>query len=108
MPKNAPAVTGGESRYEFSRQQNQDHSTRRCRRRELLEEASMQRRILNISLCTFFAALIAVPVVIRYVSQRNESIGAATYSDTVTARYGFRFQEVAKAAGIAFTHQAPT
>jgi hypothetical protein len=68
----------------------------------------MQRRILNISLCTFFAALIAVPVVIRYVSQRNESIGAATYNDTVTARYGFRFQEVAKAAGIAFTHQAPT
>src|SRR5262249_28558105 len=68
----------------------------------------MKRRILGIVLCTFFAALIATPVVIRHVSKHNESIGAATYNDTVTARYGFRFQEVAKAAGIHFTHQAPT
>ena len=68
----------------------------------------MKRRILGILLGTFFVALIATPVVIRHVSKRSESIGATTYSETVTTRYGFHFQEVAKAAHIDFTHQAPT
>ena len=68
----------------------------------------MQRRILGLLLGTFFVGLIAIPVVIRYVSKPNESIGATTRSDTVTDRYRFHFQEVAKSAGIAFTHQAPT
>jgi enediyne biosynthesis protein E4 len=68
----------------------------------------MKRRILSIVLCTVFAVLIAMPVVIKHFSKRNESIGATTYSETVTTRYGFHFQEVAKAAGMNFTHQAPT
>ena len=68
----------------------------------------MPRRILNLLLGAFFVVLIAIPVVIRYVSKPRESIGATTHNDTVMERYGFRFQEVAKAAGIAFTHQAPT
>ena len=68
----------------------------------------MQRRILGSVLGTFFAALIAMPVVIKHVSERSASIGAAPQRDPVTARYGFCFQEVAKAAGIDFTHQAPT
>src|SRR5215510_12377464 len=68
----------------------------------------MKRRILGILLCTFFGALIATPMVIKHVSKRHESIGAVPLHETVTARYGFHFQEVAKAAGINFTHQAPT
>jgi enediyne biosynthesis protein E4 len=68
----------------------------------------MKRRTLGIVLCTVFAALIVMPVVIKHFSKRNESIGAVTHSDTVMTRYGFHFQEVAKAAGINFTHQAPT
>jgi hypothetical protein len=67
----------------------------------------MKRRILSILLCTFFAALITMPVVIRHVSKRNESIGAATHGKTAPTRYGFHFQEIAKAAGLDFTHQAP-
>ena len=68
----------------------------------------MQRRIRGILLCIFFAALIIMPLVIKRLSERNASIGAATEREAVLARYGFSFQEVAKAAGIEFTHQAPT
>jgi hypothetical protein len=59
-------------------------------------------------LCTVFAALLATPVVIKHVSERHASSGVALQRDTAMARYGFHFQEAAKAAGIDFTHQAPT
>jgi hypothetical protein len=68
----------------------------------------MKRRILGTLLCTFFVALIATPIVIKQVSKRYESIGAVPLRETMTARYGFYFQEAAKAAGIDFIHQAPT
>jgi hypothetical protein len=68
----------------------------------------MKRRILRIVLGFFFVTLIAIPVVIKQVSKRQESIGAVTRHNTVPARYGFNFQEVAKAAGMHFTHHAPT
>ena len=68
----------------------------------------MKRHIRSILLCIFFAALIAIPVVLKQVSEHPTSIGAATPHETVLKRYGFAFQEVAKASGIAFTHQAPT
>ena len=68
----------------------------------------MKKRILGVLLCIFFLALIATPLVIKRVSERHESIGAATPCETVIARYGFCFQEVAKAAGLDFTHQAPS
>jgi hypothetical protein len=68
----------------------------------------MKQRILRMVLCTFFAVLIATPVVIKRLSERHASSGTAIHPDTVMARYGFCFQEVAKAAGLEFTHQAPT
>jgi hypothetical protein len=68
----------------------------------------MKRRILGVLLCIFFLALIATPLVIKRVSERHEPSGAATSCETVIARYGFCFQEVAKAAGLDFTHQAPS
>lgn len=68
----------------------------------------MQRYILRILLGTLLAALIATPVMLKRVSERHESIDAATHHETVLARYGFYFQEVANAVGIEFMHQAPT
>jgi len=68
----------------------------------------MNRRILGVLLCIFFLALIATPLVIKRLSERHEPIGAATPCDTVIARHGFCFQEVAKAVGLDFTHQAPS
>jgi hypothetical protein len=84
--------------------QNPDHHKSCGRSYEEVHEKTQP----SILLVTFFAALIAMPVVIRHVSKRQESIGATTQSETVTARYGFHFQEVAKAAGMTFSHQAPT
>jgi hypothetical protein len=73
----------------------------------MAEEARMDKRILGIVLGIFFVALIATPVVLKRVSERQAATGAAHESAAVMARYGFSFQEVAKAAGIEFTHQAP-
>jgi hypothetical protein len=67
----------------------------------------MKRHILRILLGIFFAALLATPVVLKRVSERHAATGAAPESATAMARYGFAFQEVAKAAGVEFTHQAP-
>lgn len=67
----------------------------------------MKRRILGIVLGVFFVALIATPVVIKYFSKRHASSGAAIDRTTVMARYGFYFEEVARASGIVFTHRAP-
>jgi enediyne biosynthesis protein E4 len=68
----------------------------------------MKRYILRIVLSTCFVVLLAMPVVLKRVSERHAPSGAAPNRDTVTARHGFCFQEVAKAAGIDFTHRAPT
>jgi hypothetical protein len=67
----------------------------------------MKRPILRILLGTFFVALLATPVVLKRLSERHAATSTAHESATVMARYGFSFQEVAKAAGIEFMHQAP-
>jgi hypothetical protein len=67
----------------------------------------VKKRLLGMLLGIFFAALIATPVVLKRFSARQVAIGAAPHRDLVTARYGFCFQEVARAAGIDFTHHAP-
>src|SRR5688500_884315 len=72
------------------------------------EEARMNGRILRILLVIVFAALIATPVVLKRLSARPPSSGDAAPPDTVVARYGLYFQEVAGAAGIEFRHQAPS
>lgn len=68
----------------------------------------MRRYIFRIVLGTLFVALIALPVVIKRWSAPRTPRGTALPPDTVMARYGLYFQEVAKAAGIEFTHRAPT
>lgn len=72
----------------------------------------MNRRILRIVLSLCLVALLATPVVLKRMAERPTATATATADaapqpDVVLTRYGFSFQEVAKAAGIAFTHQAP-
>jgi hypothetical protein len=67
----------------------------------------MKRPILRILLGMFFVALLATPVVLKRLSERHTATGAAHESAAVMTRYGFFFQEVAKATGIEFMHRAP-
>ncbi len=67
----------------------------------------MQGRIPKILLIIFFAGLLATPLIIKRLNAPSESIKVAADSASALARYGFRFEEVSKAAGIDFTHQAP-
>ncbi|HXH12101.1 MAG TPA: CRTAC1 family protein [Alphaproteobacteria bacterium] len=68
----------------------------------------MKKAVLRILLAAVFAALLATPVVLKYASERQATTHASAESAAVMARYGFYFQEVARAAGIEFTHQAPS
>ena len=67
----------------------------------------MKRPILRILLGTLFVGLLATPVVLKRLSERQAATGAAHEPAAVMARYGFYFQEVAKAAGLEFRHQTP-
>jgi hypothetical protein len=74
----------------------------------MVVKPNTQRRLRGLVLGTFFVALLAVPVVVKQVSERRASLDIAPQRGTVMARYGFYFQEVARAAGMDFTHQAPS
>src|SRR3982750_1068043 len=67
----------------------------------------MTRRIpiARILLALFFLALLATPLVIRWWQQQKAS---AVDTQAALSRYGFRLEEVSKASGIDFKHQAPT
>jgi len=58
-------------------------------------------------LIAFLAAQLAFPLVYKRMEARGKASVAADPS-TALARYGFRFQESAKAAGIDFVHTAAT
>lgn len=55
-----------------------------------------------------FIALLASPLVIRWLSNRRQT--SRTKLDTATAlsRYGFYLEEIAQTSGVSFVHQAPT
>jgi hypothetical protein len=63
--------------------------------------------IARILVVLFFAALLAVPWMVRHFSVPARA-GANPGAQAALARYGFSLQEVAHAAGIDFVHQAPT
>jgi hypothetical protein len=67
----------------------------------------MNRPVLRVILGVFFIALLATPMVLKRVSERQATTIAAAGSTALLERYGFYVREVAKAAGIEFTHQAP-
>ena len=66
------------------------------------------RKLARVILVVVFISLIAVPVVMKRLAARRAQANATIGETAVMNRYGFRLQEVAKASGINFTHQAPT
>jgi enediyne biosynthesis protein E4 len=66
----------------------------------------MQSRWPRIILTAFFLALLVGAVVMsRFTAQRGTT--SAADASQAMARYGFRFEEVSKQAGIQFVHEAP-
>ncbi|MGI8732562.1 MAG: CRTAC1 family protein [Pyrinomonadaceae bacterium] len=62
----------------------------------------------RILLVVGFVALLATPLVIKWLSNRREPSRAKLDPQVALARYGFYLEEVAQASGINFVHQAPT
>ena len=62
----------------------------------------------RVLLALFFAGLIATPVVIKRLAARGAAARSGAGAESALARYGFRLEEVARASGIDFVHQAPT
>jgi len=65
-------------------------------------------RPVRIALLVLFLALIGTPIAIKRWEARRESGRSKLDSSLALARYGFYLQEVARASGINFIHQAPT
>jgi hypothetical protein len=62
----------------------------------------------RILVSIFFAGLLAVPLLVRHFSAQAKSRGLRPDAEASLARYGFSLEEVSRAAGIDFVHQAPT
>lgn len=65
-------------------------------------------RPAKLLLVVIFVALLATPLVIRRLAARGELGKSKLDASSALARHGLFFQEVAKASGIDFVHQAPT
>jgi hypothetical protein len=66
------------------------------------------RKIARILLSVCFLVLLATPLVINRLAARREQNESKLDAQTALARYGFYLEEVARAAGVNFLHQAPT
>jgi hypothetical protein len=64
-------------------------------------------RKLQIGLAVLMAVLVMTPLIYRRLGRHGE-MPASDNGSTALARYGFHFQESAKASGIDFVHKAPT
>src|SRR6202142_1891563 len=64
-------------------------------------------RIARVLLVLFFMGLLATPFVIKRMSAGREADRSKTDAATALARHGFYLEEVSRAAGINFVHQAP-
>ncbi len=65
-------------------------------------------RPAKLILVGFFVALLATPIVIKRIAARRELGKSQLDVSAALARHGLFFEEVAKASGIDFVHQAPT
>jgi hypothetical protein len=63
--------------------------------------------LARIILAILFVALLLTPIVMKRVSARRNSDRSSADAATELSRHGFYLQEVSKAAGINFVHQAP-
>ncbi len=65
-------------------------------------------RVVKGSLIIFFVALLLTPVVLKRLSAWREAKRSKVDTKLSLTRYGFHLEEVARASGINFMHQAPT
>ncbi|HZJ45471.1 MAG TPA: CRTAC1 family protein [Pyrinomonadaceae bacterium] len=65
------------------------------------------RPIAKVILILVFVGLIALPIILRRVSMRQQQSLATTDAQSANSRYGVYFQEVSRQIGINFTHQVP-
>jgi hypothetical protein len=68
---------------------------------------AMKNRILRIVLAVVFVALIGTPLLLKKLYERERENAISIDPSAVIDRYGFRLEEVARASGIEFIHQAP-
>jgi len=62
---------------------------------------------VQAGLAVLLAALLVTPLVYKRLV-RHDTTSTSDNASTALARYGFHFQESAKASGIDFIHKAPT
>jgi hypothetical protein len=64
--------------------------------------------VARILVSIFFVALLATPIVVRRVSAGRASTKIKLDANAALARHSFYLQDVSRAAGVNFVHQAPT
>ena len=64
-------------------------------------------RIARAILGIIFIALLVTPVVLNRLSARRTAERSSADAKTALARHGFYLEEVSKAGGIQFVHEAP-
>ena len=62
---------------------------------------------MRIALAFLFIALLATPLIYKQVSAHDKASQLALTKESVLDRYGFRFEESSRAAGIDFRHRSP-
>jgi enediyne biosynthesis protein E4 len=62
----------------------------------------------RITLAIVFAGLVLSPLFVKRYAARQETSKKELDAQTALARHGFYLQEVSRAAGVNFVHQAPT
>jgi len=62
---------------------------------------------MRIALAFLFIALLATPLIYKRVSAHDKASRRALSKESVLNRYGFRFEESSRAAGIDFRHRSP-
>src|SRR6202142_3936951 len=67
-----------------------------------------QNRTARIIVSVLFVAMLASPLVIKWAAGRRDGAKSKLDAQAALARHGFYFQEVSRAAGVNFVHQAPT
>lgn len=65
-------------------------------------------RPVKLLLAAIFVALLATPLLLKRLAARRDVGKSKLETSQALARHGLYFQEVAKASGIDFIHQAPT
>ena len=66
----------------------------------------MNNLAIRLALLLLLAGLVAAPLVVKRLDRRSEALDLTTAE--AISRIGFHLQEVGAAAGIQFTHTAPT